>query len=156
MPGYFKRAARLGRFLREILLSLSPGIFILGLPKTMKTILATFIASLTLSMLCLGQSRYTGEVGNTPVKAALTFANDRVTGSYTSDTSGKTYQLAGENNIPGVANLIEFTYDRKSGKWVPSAEVNLRKSTKNGIITWSGVMRNYDGRNVAVRFTKIR
>ncbi len=35
-----------------------------------------------------------------------------------------------------------------------TAEVNLRKSIKNGIITWSGVMRNYDGRNVAVRFTK--
>lgn len=121
----------------------------------MKAILATFIAFLALNILSLGQSRYSGEVGNTPVTAALTFANDRVTGTYTSSTSGKTYQLAGENNVPGVANLIEFTYDKGSGKWVATAEVNLRKSTKNGIVTWSGVMRNYDGRNVAVRFTKI-
>jgi hypothetical protein len=121
----------------------------------MKTILAAVIAFLALNMLSLGQSRYTGEVGNTPVKASLTFANDAVAGTYTSLSSGKTYQLSGENTVPGVANLIEFTFDKKSGKWVPSAEVNLRKSTKNGIVTWSGVMRNYDGRNVAVRFTKV-
>lgn len=122
----------------------------------MKTILTSFITSLALTMFSLGQSLYTGEVGSTPVKASLTFANDEVSGTYTSNTSGKTYRLNGENSVPGVATLIEFTYDKPSGKWVATADVHLRKTTKNGIITWSGVMRNYDGRNVNVRFTKIR
>lgn len=86
-------------------------------------------------MASLGQSLYTGKVGNTPVKASLTFANDQVTGTYTSDTSGNTYRLEGDNSVQGVATLVEFSYNEQSRKWVPTAEVYLRKSLKNGIVT---------------------
>ena len=122
----------------------------------MKTLITSLITSFALSMLSLGQGLYTGVVGNTPVKASLTFANDQVTGTYTSNTSGKTYRLEGDNLIQGVASLVEFSYNEQSKEWVATAKVNLRKSEKNGTITWSGTMYNNDGRNVAVRFTKTR
>ena len=122
----------------------------------MKTILTSLIISFTLSMISLGQSIYTGVVGNTPVKASLTFANDEVTGTYTSKTSGKTYRLEGDNSIPGVATLIEYTFNGKTKDWTATAKVTLRKSEKNGNITWSGTMYNYDGRNVEVRLTRSR
>jgi hypothetical protein len=122
----------------------------------MKTILTSLIISFTLSMFSLGQSIYTGVVGNTPVRASLTFANDQVTGTYTSKTSGKTYRLEGDNSIPGVATLIEYTFNGKTKDWTATARVSLRKSEKNGNITWSGTMYNYDGRNVEVRLTRSR
>lgn len=122
----------------------------------MKTLLTSIIISFALGMLSHGQGLYTGVVGNTPVKASLTFANDQVTGTYTSNTSGKTYRLEGDNSIQGVATLVEFTFNEKSKEWIATAKVSLRKSVKNGNITWSGTMYNYDGRNVAVRFTKSR
>lgn len=122
----------------------------------MKSLIATLVTSLALTMFSLAQGLYTGEVGNTPVKASLTFANDEVTGTYTSKTSGRTYRLEGDNAVKGVANLVEFTYNEQSREWIATAVVNLTKSVKNGTVTWSGTMKNNDGRNVAVRFTKVR
>lgn len=106
----------------------------------MKTLLTSIIVSFALGMLSHGQGLYTGVVGNTPVKASLTFANDQVTGTYTSNTSGKTYRLEGDNSIQGVATLVEFTFNEKSKEWVATAKASLRKSVKNGNITWSGTM----------------
>lgn len=122
----------------------------------MKTLIAALVTSFALCMFSLGQSIYTGVVGTTPVKASLTFANDQVTGTYTSKNSGKTYRLEGSNTVKGIANLIEFSFNEQSREWVPTAKVRLTKSVKNGTITWSGTMANNDGRNVAVRFTKTK
>lgn len=47
----------------------------------MKTLLTSIIVSFALGMLSQRQGLYTGVVGNTPVKASLTFANDQVTGT---------------------------------------------------------------------------
>ncbi len=122
----------------------------------MKTLIATLLTTFALTLFSLAQGLYSGEVGNTPIKASLTFANDQVTGTYTSKTSGKTYRLEGDNSVQGVATLVEFSYNEQSREWVATAKVYLRKTEKNGAITWSGIMKNNDGRDVAVRFTRIR
>ena len=64
----------------------------------------------------------------------------RVNGFYQSLTSGKSYQLKGDNTADGFIYLDEFSEDNIS------ARILLEKKTIEGKLVWTGKIFNPDGR----------
>ncbi len=86
-------------------------------------------------------SRYSGKIGNSSVEVTLNYGRDRrITGSYKSLSSGKTYQLAGDNAFKGFIYLDEFIAGNLS------ARILLEKAVVAGKVTWQGKIFNPDGR----------
>ena len=87
------------------------------------------------------KSKYRGKIGTSDVRVTLDWGKDRrVSGSYKSLTSGKTYQLRGDNTVDGFIYLDEFSGDNISGR------ILLEKNRVNGKLVWSGKIFNPDGR----------
>lgn len=85
-------------------------------------------------------SNYSGSVGSSDISVSLDWRADRtVSGSYTSQKTGKRYTLHGDNSVEGFLYLDEMT----GGKL--SARVLLTKERRNGSIVWSGTLYNVDG-----------
>ena len=97
-------------------------------------------------------SFYRGQVGGSDILVALNYDQKQVKGIYKSLNSGKTYYLKGDNKIDGRLFLKE--YIKKGSSLKAMANVTLHKSTSSGRVVWSGTMKNYDGRNVKMTFTK--
>lgn len=96
-----------------------------------------------------GTSLYTGKVGSSKVNVTLKWQKDgRVTGSYKSQASGRTYKLAGDNLIDGFLYLEEFT----NGKL--SARLFLHSNKLEDILQWQGILYNLDGPRREVSFIK--
>ena len=88
------------------------------------------------------------------VLVALNYYIDgTVAGNYVSFKSGKKYYLKGHNHFDGKLALKEITKDSR-GTYRESSVCNLSKVVINGKIHWTGTMRNYDGRNVKVSWSK--
>lgn len=92
-------------------------------------------------------SNYSGTVGKLTARFSLVWKqNGQVEGSYfhpTRDPDHK-YFLKGSNAQEGKLELTE--YDNGT----PSATLKLSKETRNGKVTWSGIMFNEDGRQLPV------
>jgi hypothetical protein len=87
------------------------------------------------------KSNYLGKIGTSDVRVTLDWGKDRlVSGTYKSLTSGKTYQLRGDNTVDGFIYLDEF-----SGGNI-SARILLEKTYHNGKLVWVGKIFNPDGR----------
>jgi len=87
------------------------------------------------------KSTYSGKIGSSNVRVTLNWGSDRrVTGSYKSLTSGKTYQLSGDNTVDGFIYLDEFSKNNIS------ARIILHKTRVNGKVAWAGRIFNPDGR----------
>lgn len=87
------------------------------------------------------KSNYRGTIGTSQVQVTLNWEKDRrVTGSYKSLASGKTYQLKGDNTVDGFIYLDEFSSDNISGR------ILLEKTSQDGKLVWSGKIFNPDGR----------
>lgn len=95
---------------------------------------------------------YTGTVGNSKVRAELAFySNGQVLGNYVSFETGKKYLLKGNNHFADKLVLTESTKD-KFGSYRNTSISDLRRSSSSSKV-WSGTMRNFDGRNVPVKWT---
>ena len=87
------------------------------------------------------KSNYRGKIGTSDVRVTLDWGKDRlVSGSYKSLTSGKTYQLRGDNTVDGFIYLDEFNGGNIS------ARILLEKTYHNGKLVWVGKIFNPDGR----------
>lgn len=95
------------------------------------------------------RSTYRGNVGSSAVTVTLDWKSDgKVSGSYSSQTSGKTYRLAGDNTVEGFLYLDEFGQDGLSARML------LAKSNANGKIAWAGTLFNVDGPRREVYFAR--
>jgi hypothetical protein len=95
---------------------------------------------------------YIGKVGSRTAYFTLTWKTDKsVVGSYICP-EGKAinYDLSGDNLIDGILRLIEFT------DGIQTAQLNLRKKINGNIVSWAGIMRNIDGRELNVSFKRHR
>ena len=95
---------------------------------------------------------YIGKVGSRTAYFTLTWKTDKsVVGSYICP-EGKAinYDLSGDNLIDGMLRLIEFT------DGIQTAQLNLRKKNNGNIVSWAGIMRNIDGRELNVSFKRHR
>lgn len=100
------------------------------------------------------ESVYKGTVGQSKIMVYLNSDDDsEVMGFYKSLTSGKTYYLKGHNKFKGKLVLTEYVETAYGHKAM--ADVSLSKSIASGKVVWSGVMKNYDGRHVQMKFTKV-
>lgn len=87
------------------------------------------------------QSKYRGKIGSSDVRVTLNWGKDRrVSGSYKSLSSGKTYLLKGDNTVDGFIYLDEFSGNNISGR------ILLEKTRHNGKLVWSGKIFNPDNR----------
>ena len=87
------------------------------------------------------RSTYQGKIGTSEVLVTLDWGKDRrVNGFYQSLTSGKSYQLKGDNTADGFIYLDEFSEDNIS------ARILLEKKTIGGKLVWTGKIFNPDGR----------
>ncbi|MDP4847840.1 MAG: hypothetical protein NWR51_11345 [Akkermansiaceae bacterium] len=88
-------------------------------------------------------------MGSSAVTVTLDWKSDgKVSGSYSSQTSGKTYRLAGDNTVEGFLYLDEFGQDGLSARML------LAKSNANGKIAWAGTLFNVDGPRREVYFAR--
>lgn len=95
---------------------------------------------------------YIGKVGSRTAYFTLTWKADKsVVGSYICP-EGKAinYYLSGHNLIEGTLRLIEYT------NGVHTAQLDLRKKINGNIVSWVGIMRNIDGRELNVSFKRHR
>lgn len=87
------------------------------------------------------RSTYRGKIGTSEILMTLDWGKDRrVNGFYQSLTSGKSYQLKGDNTADGFIYLDEFSDDNIS------ARILLEKKTRDGNLVWTGKIFNPDGR----------
>ncbi len=99
-------------------------------------------------------SHYVGTVNTSQVRVALNYYSDgTVAGNYVSFKTGKKYYLKGHNHFQGKLVLNEYTLDSR-GNYRETSVSNLSKVVIQGKIYWVGTMRNYDGRNVKVSWSK--
>jgi hypothetical protein len=96
------------------------------------------------------QTKYEGNVGKARAEFMLTWEPDgTVNGSYFyPDLRPTRYTLRGHNKVQGILELSEYTGAELT------ARISLKKSTQDGIIIWSGTMKNLDGSSFAVRFSR--
>ena len=86
------------------------------------------------------ESQYQGKIGTSDIHMTLDWGSDRrVTGSYKNLTSGKTYQLKGDNTFDGFIYLDEFLGDNIS------ARIILQKKHDGKKIIWLGKTFALDG-----------
>ena len=102
---------------------------------------------------------YGGTVGGLEAIFFLEFTGtgERVDGFYYYPSRGrdKSYTLKGSNPEEGVLLLEEYTTG-SGGKETLSANCRLTKKIEEGRITWSGEMKNTDGRKLEMNFSRKR
>jgi hypothetical protein len=120
----------------------------------MRATLAALLALVPLSLAHAESYGYTGNVGSKAAyltiewpKGSSKKAGWFITGNYSVNDTGKTYQLRGQNPRQGRLILEEYTGDKRT------ATIRLKKSKVKGKITWSGTMVNTDGRKIPVKFS---
>jgi hypothetical protein len=120
----------------------------------MRAVLAALLALAPLTLAYAESYGYTGNVGSKAAyltiewpKGSAKKAGWFITGKYSILESDKTYQLRGQNPRQGRLILEEYTGDKRT------ATIRLKKSKVKGKITWSGTMRNADGRRIPVKFS---
>ena len=92
---------------------------------------------------------YSGTAGSQPISLRLTWhSTGLVEGTYVYTNDNRVYTLRGSNFENGKLLLAEFNGETKT------AEVELSKSQSSGKITWSGTMKNTDGRRFPFRFER--
>lgn len=95
---------------------------------------------------------YRGSVGKLEAVFSLEWHDDgSVSGLYSHPSRpGVRYSLEGSNPAEGELYLEEYTGNTLS------ARCYLSKSVRNGVIVWSGEMRNTDGRVLPMQFARTR
>jgi len=95
------------------------------------------------------EDSYIGTVGDLKVTFNLRwYPSKMVDGNYVYQNDGRRYELRGSNDKEGNLRLTEL-----SGS-VKTATLELSKSIKDDMITWSGLMNNNDGRRIPVRVSR--
>ncbi len=95
---------------------------------------------------------YLGNVGKQTARFLLTWSEDgTVEGTYSYPArKGVVYTLRGNNHAEGKLYLEEYTGTQLT------ARCFLSKTLTDGVILWSGVMQNLDGREFVMSFSRER
>lgn len=118
-----------------------------------RALVITVIALLSLvAPLSLHSADYLGNVGKQAARFILTWNDDgSVEGTYSYPArNGVVYALHGNNHAEGKLYLEEYTGSALT------ARCFLEKTLTNGVILWSGIMQNLDGREFAMSFSRER